>query len=263
MQSVIQEIFKPARKNFPRRPVIMTGLNDLWQADLADLKNYSRENSGFRYILVIINCFTKFAYAVPIRTKSDENVASAFASIFKEHKAPENLQVDKGTEFYNKECKKLFKKYNINLYSTHSGLKATIVERFISTLKDKMWKLFALQGNYNYTKILSKIIDEYNNTKHRTIKMKSKDVTEKHEKLLLKTVYNYKNNNEKFKFKVGDKVRISKFKHLFSKSYTPNYTTEIFTIRKVQPPFPPTYLLEDYKKNPLEGGFYEQELLKS
>ena len=110
MQSVIQEIFKPARKSFPRRPVIVKSIQDLFQADLVDLKNYSRENSGFRYILVIINCFTKFAFAIPIKSKSMHDVASAFALIFKEHKAPKNLQVDQGTEFYNKECKKLFKK---------------------------------------------------------------------------------------------------------------------------------------------------------
>ena len=106
-------------------------------------------------------------------------------------------------------------------------------------------------------------MEEYNNTKHRTIKMKPKDVTKKHEKMLLETVYNYKNNNRKFKFKIGDKVRISKYKHLFEKGYTPSWTTEIFTVRKRQPSYPATYLLKDYNNNPIDGGFYEFELQKT
>ena len=148
MEQIVNEIHKPARRNFKRRHVILKGISDLFQADLVDVKAYSRENKGFKYILTIINVFSKFAWAIALKSKSGKDVAEAFASILKNHNPPDNLQVDQGTEFYNSNFKSLMKKYKINMYSTHSVLKASVIERFNRTLKGKMWKMFSLRGNY-------------------------------------------------------------------------------------------------------------------
>ena len=264
MEGVVNEIHKPARRNFPRRPFIVKGINESWQSDLVDMQKYSRENKGFRYLLVAIDSFTKYAYVKAIKTKKGEDVTRAFAAILKEHKkAPKNLCVDQGKEYFNKHFQSLMDEKKINLYHTYSENKASIAERFNRTLKQKLWKKFSLNGNYKYLDILPKIVSEYNNTVHRTISMKPKDVTKKNENFLLQTVYNYKNNNNHFKFKVGDFVRISKYKHLFRKSYLPNWTTEVFTIKRRLPTYPPTYLLQDYQNNILEGCFYEEQLQKS
>jgi hypothetical protein len=155
------------------------------------------------------------------------------------------------------------KKHNIHHYSTFSVLKASIAERVIRTIKEKLYKLFTLNGNHKWIDLLEQVTDKYNNTKHRTIGLKPKDVTKNNEQQLLKSVYSHIKIAGKQKFKVGDIVRISKAKHLFEKGYMPNWTTELFKIIKVNITNPATYLLEDMRGQPITGGFYEAELQKT
>lgn len=125
-----------------------------------------------------------------------------------------------------------------------------------------MWKSFSLNSSYNWIDHLEEYLDFYNKRTHRTIKMAPCDVTEGDAPKLLKTAYNYTNEKVRpVKFNVGDKVRISKYKHIFEKSYTPNWGTEIFTITDVNTQFnPETYYLEDIHKEPILGGFYRENL---
>lgn len=152
---------------------------------------------------------------------------------------------------------------NIKFYSTYSILKASVVERFNRTLKNKMWKKFSLQGSYKWTDILDVLVKEYNNTKHRTIKMAPNDVNLNNEMHILRTVYNRPTKWSKNKFCVGDIVRISKYKTIFEKGYTPNFTTELFKVIDVNRKFPVTYKIEDMKQTPIAGQFYEMELQKT
>jgi hypothetical protein len=176
---------------------------------------------------------------------------------------PKNLQTDNGKEFYNKMFSDLMRKYKINHYSTFSSLKASIIERFNRTLKEKMWREFSLNGSYKWVNLLETLTYQYNNSKHRTIKMKPSEVNKQNASKLMSTVYNRIKITHTPKFKTGDFVRISKFKHLFEKGYTPNWTTEVFKIRKVQLTNPVTYLLEDFQGSQIQGGFYKHELLKT
>ena len=264
MNEVVEELHKPARRNYPRRKVDIRGLDETWQADLVEMVSYSRYNKGYKYLLTIIDIFSKYAWAVPVKQKTGKDVSTAMQSVLEKGRVPKNLQTDRGKEFYNDIFQNLMKKYKINLYSTYSILKASIVERFNRTLKEKMWKKFSLQGNCKWLDILPNLIKAYNARVHRTIGMRPKDVNSANESKVLKK-YNYK---EKFvyhvpKFKIGDKVRVSKVKHIFEKGYTPNWTTEIFTIYQVKHTKPVTYLLKDYQERPIAGGFYEYELLKT
>lgn len=184
-----------------------------------------------------------------------------------------HLQTDQGKEFYNKQVGALMKKYGINLYSTFSDLKAVIIERFNRTLKEKMYKKFTEKGTYEWVSLLPSLVKQYNNSVHRTIKMKPKDVTQKHVKTILELLNKggtVKNNNNYYykkyvkpKFSVNDRVRISKFKRIFTKGYLPNWTNEVFTIYAVKPTKPITYVLEDSNGEILKGGFYAEELSKS
>lgn len=177
-----------------------------------------------------------------------------------------NLQSDNGKEFYNKHFAELMKKYNINHYSTYSKLKASICERLNRTLLNKLWKYFSLNGNHKWLKCLQKVTEEYNNSKHRTIKMRPSAVNKSHEQYLLENVYcknHTLNATTKIKFKIGDNVRVSKFKTIFEKGYTPNWSTEIFKIDKIMPTEPPTYLLEDLHGERIKGAFYSYELQKT
>ena len=259
---VIDELHKQARRNYPRRKFQMRDIDETWQADLVEMQPYSRENQGHRYMLTVIDVFSKFAWAVPVKQKTGKDVSLAMKSILRQGQVPKNLQTDQGKEFYNSIFYDLMKKYKINLYSTYSNLKASICERFNRTLKSKMWKKFNLNGNFKWLNILPKLIAAYNNTKHRTISMKPKNVTSREQVIdRFKKPSNVKTS--KPKFKVGDKVRVSKAKQIFEKGYTPNWSTEIFTVTKVAPTIPVTYHLKDYKDQPISGGFYEQELLKA
>lgn len=262
---IVDEIHRAARRNFPRRHVILKGIDDLWQADLIDIQKFSRENNGYKYILVAIDGLSKFGWAVPIKTKSKVDVTLAFNKILKLGRYPNHLQTDMGKEFYNDQFKNLLKDYGINHYSTFSVKKASIVERFIKTIKNKLYKHFSIAGNYKWIKKpLNEILNTYNNQIHRTIGLKPIEINKQNESLALNNINkSRKHFLMKNKFQVGDHVRISKYKGSFAKGYTPNWSSEVFIVRQVIRSYPVTYFLKDRKGNLIQGCFYEQELLKT
>lgn len=265
-QEIVNEIHKDARKNFVRRAVLLKGIDDLWQADLIDIKKFSQVNNGYKYILVVIDCFSKYAWAVAVKTKNQHEITHAFEEILGYNRVPVNLQTDLGKEFYNHVFQQLMKSKNINHYSTYSTKKASIVERLIRTLKAKIYKNFSLVGNYRWIgKPLDNAVKTYNETVHRTTKHKPSDVNSSNEHEVRKNILNGQNHSSsrKKKLKIGDCVRISKFKSAFSKGFTPNWSTELFTIVKVKNTSPVTYQIEDSHKNIILGSFYEQELQKT
>ena len=260
---LVDELHKQARRNFKRRRVITKGIDDLSQADLVEMGNYEADNNNYRYLLTVIDTFSKYAWAVPLKTKRSLDVKLAMEKIFVMGRIPKNLQTDDGKEFFNTNFKELMHKNHINHYSTYSVLKASIIERFNRTLKSMMWKQFSLQGSYQWINNYDELIKEYNNKIHRTIKMTPNEVNYSNEKQILKTAFNNLKIFNKPKFRIGDDVRISKYKHTFEKGYTPNWTTEIFKIKTIQNTNPITYILQDYEGNVIKGGFYEYELSKT
>lgn len=260
-KQIVDEIHRSARKNFTRRKTDMVGISDTYQIDLVEMIPHARENRNFKYILTAIDIFSKFAWPVPIKTKSGKDVTYAMNTILCNGNVPKNIHSDMGKEFYNSHFQKLMRDHGINHYSTYSVKKTAIVERFNRTLKTKMWKRLHYNGSYKWIDMLQDIVHTYNNTMHRTIKMNPSDVDKQNEQLLLRTVYLYENTLSIIpKYKIGDSVRISKYKRVFEKGYEPKWTTEIFTIIKVQYTEPITYLLRDYKENDIKGAFYEMEL---
>ena len=136
--TVVTELHKPARKNYARRRVHMRGIDETWQADLVEMLPYARENNGCKYLLTVIDIFSKYAWAVPVKSKSGPDVTAAMQSVLVQGRVPKNLHTDEGKEFYNVHFKDLMQRFDINHYSTHSNLKASICERFNRTLKNKM-----------------------------------------------------------------------------------------------------------------------------
>lgn len=265
-REVVEELHRPARKNFRRRRVIVKGLNDMWQTDLVQMNQYSKVNKGYKYILVVINVFSKYAWCQPVKNKSGKEVTLAMKTILDQSKIkPKLIHSDRGGEYFNVHFKRLMERWKINHYSSFSSLKASVVERLNRTLKQQMWKTFSLRGDYKWVDVLQDIVSKYNDTVHRTIGMKPKDVKKKHEKYLLQHAYsNLKTVDPKRpKFKVNDNVRISKYREVFSKGYTPNWSNEIFKVFQVKPTNPTTYILNDTEGNQIQGGFYEYELQKA
>lgn len=261
-RDVVDELHRSARINFKRRRVIIKGLHDLFQADLVEMIPFARVNKGFRYILIVINVFSKYVWAIPVKRKTGGEVTAAMDSILATTTPPSNLQTDNGKEFFNRQFQSLMKKYNINHYASFSTTKASIAERVNRTLKNMMWKNFSLQRNKKWLPLLPKVVMQYNSRVHRTTGYKPKDVNEKNEQEILKNSYTYRKVLDVGSFAVGDKVRISKHRELFTKGYTPNWSNEIFIIAKVQNTNPVTYLLKDLEGEDISGGFYELELQK-
>lgn len=263
---VVNELHHAARKNFKRRRTQMRGINDTIQADLIEMIPYAGENGGAKYILTAINIFSKKAYARPLKNKSAHDVSHALEDILDSlNYTISHIHTDQGKEFYNSTVRAMLKRRNIQLFSTFTHMKAAIVERFIRTIKNRLWKQFSLRSSFKWTNILPKLINEYNNTNHRTIKMSPNDVNKHNEQTLLDTVYRYTVNidsKQKPKFKVDDAVRLSKYKHVFEKGYTPNWTAEVFKIKRIQTgTHPTTYILEDYAGEEVIGAVYEEEIL--
>ena len=267
-----KELHAPSRKNFLRRKYIILDIDDLWQADLCEMVPKRgpapKGNKGFKYILNVIDCFSKFAFSKPLKTKSADEVTKAMQEIFQEaakngHKFPNNLHTDEGKEFFNSKFRDLMKQHNVNHYNTHSKLKASIVERFNRTLKEKIHKKFTADNTNQWIDFLDNVMKKYNNTVHGTIGMKPANVNQKNKHLVLERLTASKTPIKKPKFSVGDMVRISKNKTLFDKGYVGNWTEELFKITKVKNTVPRVYMLEDLLGEKIRGTFYELELKKT
>ena len=144
------------------------------------------------------------------------------------------------------------------MYSTYNEEKSVVAERFIRTLKNKIFKHMTAISKNVYFDVLDDIVNKYNNTVHRSIKMKPIDVTSDSY-----AEYNEDSNVTKPKFKVGDHVRISKYKNIFAKGYTQNWSEEIFVVSKIKNTVPWTYVISDLNGEPITGSFYEKELQKA
>ena len=232
------------------------------------MQQLKSHNNGFRYLLNVIDVFSKFVWSIPIKDKTGKTITESFDYIVKTSKRrPEKLWVDNGTEFYNKVFQKWLNDNDVKMYSTFNEGKAVVIERFNRTLKNKMYKYFTAKNTYKYVDVLSVLINEYNNHKHSTIKMTPKAASMKrNEKIVLNNIYPDDDKNEMFnnKFMVGDRVRISKYKRkVFDKGYTPNWSEEVFVIDGIQLTNPTTYIIKDYNNEIIEGSFYEQELQKT
>ena len=216
----------------------------------------SRYNKGIRFLLCVIDIFSKYAWVVPLKDKKGISIVKAFQIILKQSNSrkPNKIWVDKGAEFYNASFKKWLQDNDIVMYSTHNEGKSVVAERFIRTLKSKIYKYMTSISKNVYINKLDDIVNEYNNTYHTTIKIKPIDVKDN---IYINT--SKKNNYKNPKFKVGDRVRISKYKNIFAKSYTPNWSEEVFVIKKVKSTVPWTYVINDLNGEEIIGTFYEKE----
>lgn len=259
----VYTLHKPIKHKFPTRRVIVSDIDDQWQADLVDMQKYKTQNKNINYILTVIDIFSKHVWAVPIKNKTGNDIAEAFQNIFKQ-RTPRKIHTDKGLEFINSPTQKLFKKHEIHWFATENETKAQVVERFNRTLKSKMWKYFTENKTKKWIDILQDLVKNYNTSYHRSIKMTPEQGSLKEN---IKIVYSNlfpstKTRLIKQKFKVGDRIRISRKLKDFRKGYLPNFTEEVFTISKVLETEPVTYKIKDINDEDIIGSFYEQEMVK-
>ena len=214
--------------------------------------------------MCIIDIFSKYAWVVPLKDKKDVSIVNAFQKILdSSNRKPNKILVDKGSTFCNNSFKKWLKSNDIKMYSIHNEGKPVVAKRFIRTLKTEYYKYMASISKNVYIDKLVGIVNECSNTYLRTIKMKPVNV--KNNKYIdsMELYFNKEVNDKDSKFKIGDHVRISKYKNIFAKGYTPNWFEEIFAIKNVKNTVPCTYVINDLNGEEIIGRFYEKEEQKT
>ena len=205
-----------------------------------------------------IDLFYRYAWVIPLKDEKGTSIVNAFEKIISKARKPNRIWVDQGSKFYNNPFKDFLKINNIEMYSTYIEGKSVVTERFIRTLKNKIFKHMTAISKNVYFDVLDNIVNKYNNTVHRTIKMKPIDVTSDSY-----AEYNEDFNKKDPKFKVGDHVRISKYKNIFAKGYTPNWSEEVFVINKIKNTVLWTYVISDLNGEEITGSFYGKKLQKT
>ena len=219
----------------------------------------SKQNKGIKYLLRAIDLFSKYAFVVPLKNKRGESIVEGFKKIVNESgRQPNKIWVDQGSEFYKKVFKNWLKDKGIEMYSAYNEGRSVIAERFIRTLKNKLYKHMTAVDKNVYWDVLDDIVKKYNGTINKSIGMRPKDVSDD-----VKAEHVEESNEKSARFSVGDRVRISKFKNVFAKGYTPNWSKEIFVVSRVKNTVPWMYVLKDLNGEEIIGSFYDRELQKT
>ena len=257
-------LHKKVNRKFKRRPTIVSGANIQYQADLIDMSKFSKHNTNYKYILTVIDVFSKFGWCKPLKTKHGSEISLALQGVLTLNPC-KDLQTDKGKEFYNKSVRKLLERLAINHFSTENDdIKASIVERFNRTIQSKIYRWFSYKNTNNWINILQKITDGYNATKHSVTKVAPNDVKKFNQEDIWLNIHLQEGipTHKRSELQVDDPVRISRYKHIFEKGYDKNWSTEVFLIDKIEHTRPITYRLRDQKNERIHGTYYFNELQK-
>ena len=269
-KNLIYSLHKPVRVRYTRNPTVANSIDHQWAADLADMKNLSRYNKGVKYLLTVVDFLSKYAWVVPMKNKTGAEQKRAFESILKEGRKPLRLQTDKGSEFYNKSFQDYLAQQKITHFNTQSDTKASVVERFNKTLKQRLYRALTANATLKYLDFLPKLVKGYNASVHNATGMAPKNVTMYNDGKVWKKLYSKKlfgtsrkrRRRRKPTFKAGDKVMLSKVRRTFKKGYLPGWTEEIFIVDRVINSYVPSYKIKEYDGTPVKGTFYEEELQK-
>ena len=181
----INEIYSKGPKKYnPTNKTDVYHVDDIWSLDILDLKDYGSENNrGYRYVLVIIDNFSKYGWTVPLKTKNAQTIIDSFENILiKSKRKPNLIESDRGKEFYNNIFQDFLNKNNIKLYSRNSSYGAVFAERFNRTIRDLLEKIVFEQGDANWIDILPTITKQFNNRIHSSTKLSPKAASLKKER---------------------------------------------------------------------------------
>ena len=226
-------LHKPIRKRFPRNKILVSGIDDQWEADLIDVQSIQSENDSHKYILTVIDSLSKYAWGIPLKDKTADTMVNAFKTIFKE-RTPRKIRTDRGKEFLCQKLQDLFKETGIIFFTSNNETKAAIVERFNRTLRAKLWKYFTSKKSQRYLDVLPKVMNAYNHKIHSSIGIAPVKVNAYNAESVWRKLYQYpfKKKYKKPRLKEGDLVRISKAKKIFEQGYKCNWTKEFLSSRR-------------------------------
>ena len=250
----IDEIYsKPPKKNYSTNKIIYNHIDEIWSIDLADMIDYKTSNNkGFRYIFIVIDNFSKYLWAIPLKKKYSQTITNEFSNILTESKRkPIKIESDRGTEFYNSIFQIFLKSKNIQHYSRYTDKGPSIAGRVIRTIRNLLKKPVFEKGNADWLSELPSVIKKYNNTIHHSIKMTPIQAKSNERKV-------YSNLQDRRvrqqpKYKLGQLVRTADIKRVFSKGDSTNWSYKLYTITEVIhdtiPSYRIDYLPERYNEN--------------
>ena len=257
-------LHKPVRRRFPTSGVMVHGPNEQWAADLIEVQNIAKWNRGVKYLLCVIDVFSKFAWVLPLKSKTGLSVMTAFSRLVAGRRKPKTLQTDDGKEFYNSHFQNMLRKKGIHHFSTSGDTKASVVERFNRTFKDRLYRYFTVYNTLSFLDVLTQLVRGYNASYHRSIGMAPKHVALENTPKVWNTLYgsDVAKKPAKTRFRKGDHVRLNKKFRTFKKSYLPGWTEEVFLVSEARRGPVNTYKIVEWDGTPIKGTFYNEDLQK-
>ena len=255
----INEIYSEApKKNYDTNKTDEYYIDDIWSLDILDLKDYGPENNkGYRYVLVIIDNFSKYGWTIPLKNKNAHTIKDSFENIsITSQRKPNLIESDRGKEFYNNTFQDFLNKNNIKLYSRNSSYGAVFAERFNRTIRDLLERPVFEKGVGNWIDILPIITKQYNIRIHSSTKLTPIQASlKKNEGFVYKNLID-KRNKIKPKFQINDLVRTADLKKTFSKGDTTNWSYNLYKITEIINETIPSYKIDSLKER------YNQSILK-
>jgi len=255
------------KRQFPRRRIIVNHPTQIFMADLIEYTRSSKmkfANRNHVYILVVIDCFSKFVWVKPLKKKNKTITSKAFAEIFDElDNYPNTIITDEGKEFYNSDVRKLFDSYQIHHYSIKTRTKASMAERVIRTLKSRIEKYMSENNTRQWIDVLPDIVHGYNHTPHRSTGIAPGEINDDNISEVFKKLYPDLDLLSEPRLKIGNIVRVLRKKSLFDKGYKQNWSSDVFKIRSVrQKAGVVWYKLTHLNNKSISGSHYYYELRK-
>ena len=264
---------RKVQEKFKRNRVVVSGIDDQWDADLFTMQDYAESNDGITFILCVIDIFSRFAWVRLLKNKESRSVAEQFEDILGQSgRKPRRLRSDRGSEFTGRNFQNMCKRENIIHFTTYNEKQANFVERFIQTYKLKLFSYIVKSGGERYIEAVQNIVESYNNKFHTGIQKEPSQVDKEDEKRLWWQMYlpeEFYNPPEKrkrirsvqYKYEVGDHVKMAFTISKFTRRYDQRWSTEIFTISSRFNRYRiPLYTLKDQLGEKVAGTFYENEL---
>ena len=255
----INEIYsKPPKKNYPTNKTNVYNIDDKWSLDILDLKDYGPENNrGYRYVLVVIDNFSKYGWTIPLKNKNAQTLKNSLENILLGSKRKPNLiESDRGKEFYNNIFQDFLNKNDIKLYSRNTSVGAVFAERFNRTIRDLLKKPVFEKGNANWIDVFSTITKQYNNKVHSSTNLTPTQASLKKNEGYVDINLLDKRKRIKPKFQINDLVRVADLKKTFSKGDTTNWSYKLYKITELIIDTIPSYLIDKLPER------YNQSLLK-
>ena len=255
----VNEIYsKGPKRNYATNKTDVYHIDDTWSLDILDLKDYGPENNrGYRYVLVIIDNFSKYGWTLPLKNKNAQTIKDSFENILISSKRkPYFLEGDRDRGFYNSFFQDFLNKNNINLYSRNSSYGAVFGERFNRTIRDLLKKPVFEKCDGNWIDILPTITKQYNSKVHSSTKL-----TPIQASLKKNEGYIYKNLIDKRKkvtpkFQINDLVRTADLRRTFSKGDTTNWSYKLYKITEIINDTIPSYKIDNLTER------YNESLIK-